>query len=521
MGRRYHWLLDIELGGQTVRLAETDLEVTSALGVLRYDAGLLGELDAIARGDEPTITMFLPAGVDPLRFEHSHGILRLWREDQALEEASVYAEGVVTDLEYGATDDPVQCVIAPYTEDAPQIPDAQAVVVDGETWPITAGEVVVEEHAGMYYPVIYGYPGERYGVTTTTGTTYVVPVPLAQHNATDFNDTLLVIADQPLKAGTSGNTVGVANFGSDPFTLTTQSWRYVADLTGRLVTVADFSADHSAQVGNNASQAEFYAGFSRAGGGGRCSDAYAVIVDVLQRWGGARHIDYQAMTGIEALLSRYRVDTWINEPTTAQEWLDSVLLPLLPVRWAQGRAGMYLAPDPYFATALDVRRAIDIGQRDGERRSPVRVNGRALANEVAVVFWRSRTSGHWGRRILTAQSENLSKPWFQTGADERIIAHPLAAASQARYGLHRAPELEVDWTWDAGTALLVAQDQLERRALPIETVAYWLADEVDQGDVLAVTDTELGWVERLAVVSEAPLWVGDGWTATLRLVPAV
>jgi hypothetical protein len=147
------------------------------------------------------------------------------------------------------------------------------------------------------------------------------------------------------------------------------------------------------------------------------------------------------------------------------------------------------------------------------------VDGSRLENEVVCHFWRNREDQWWGRRILTAQDRNLSSPWWASGADERIVGHPLAAESQARYGLHRGVPHEIDWTWDALTVGLVGQDYLERRAFPTETVTYWFADEVHVGDVLTLTDSELEWSARLVIVARPPVRVADGWVAQLRVVP--
>lgn len=516
-----HWLLEIDYhDGFTLRLSTEGVTVATAAGdVLTYDPGILSDLDGVAAGDDSVaVQIEIPLGVDLLQLEHSAARLYLWDSAEVYERAELYCQGLVSGVEYGAADDPIEFSISRSEDDVPPMPDPQAAIVDGETWPVDSGLEVKDSYNGIAYPIVYGYPGGKRN-SATTGTLAVVPVGLAQFLSTDFNDSLLVIADQPLQAGTASSEVYLANFGSDPYTFSTLPWRYKADLLGRMVTVADFATDHPFMPGGKDSSAEFYAGFTPAKGGGRATDAYAVVLDVLRRFGGSRPVDYGAMVGIEPLLSRYAVDTWINDPTTAWDWLDSVLLPLLPVQWVQGRAGVYLAPDRVFASASDVTRAINVDDGEAERRSPVRIDGSALENEITIQFWRSREGGYFGRRILTAQSGNLSQPWWATSTDERVIAHPLAASSQARYGLHRGPPVMIDWTWDALTVQLIGQDLIERRAFPSETVVYWFPNPVQTGDVLSITDSEMGWADRLVIVYRPPVRTIDGWTATLRLVP--
>lgn len=517
----YHWLVEVDVhDGAPIRLGHVDLEVTTAAGdVLVFAEGILSELDGTAPGDDNvTLQVLPPPGVDVLELEHSPVRVYLWREGDTWEEAALYVEGLVSGLEYAAPDDPVELSVSRQEDDLPPMPDSLAAIVDGETWPVTGGFEVRPDSNGLFYPVIYGFPGGQRN-STSSGTIAVVPVGLAQWSTGLVGLVYLAIADQPLVAGTTSSEVAIANYGESPYVFSDLTWKVVTDLLGRSITVADFSADSSARPSNKETAAEFYVGFSPAGGGGRARDAYAVVLDVLRRWGGSRPVDYGAMTRVEELLSRYAVDTWVNASTDAWSWLDDTLLHQLPVQWVQGRKGLYLAPDRYFAELTDVRRSVDVDEGEAERRSPVRVDGSRLENEVVCHFWRNREDQWWGRRILTAQDENLSSPWWASGADERIVGHPLAAESQARYGLHRGVPHEIDWTWDALTVGLVGQDYLERRAFPVKTVTYWFPDLVEVGDVLLLTDSELGWAARLVIVARPPVRVADGWVAQLRVVP--
>lgn len=520
-----HWLVEIDLsGGRTLRLASADLEVLDNRGAEHiYAWGVIEDPDGVAPGDDGIeLVLALPAGIlsDPLLLEQSPIRLARWTEGTVLESATVYATGRIGGLEYAGTSDPVSLEIELDAEHEPQVPDMSARVDDGVTLPITgSGTAVVSGHEGHYYPIVYGFPG--YG---PTGGRQVVPAPFGQYLAADFNDTFVVLSEGDLLAGTSANTVGLLNYGSTPNTTGTQSWRVITDNLGQRLTIADFTLD-STQVPNaaNAPSAKWYAKYSPEGGGGRYRDAYSVIVDLLRRWGGSTRIDWGMMAGVEGVIAGYQVDTWINGATTARGWIDDVLLPDLPVVWRQGRQGWYLTWDRRWATALDAIGRLDAGALDCDRRSPIKVDSKGLTNEVHARFWRTVSGSWWGTRTITATDGHLTQPWFITGNDTRVLGHPLAAASQAAYGVRSGTPLDLDWTWDLPTVLQVLHDRLERDAFPRRSVTYWLPEPtLAAAEVVLLTDPELGLVSQVAIVAEPPFVVaGGGAMYSLRLVPAL
>ncbi len=244
----FHWLVEVDIhDGAPIRLAHVDLEVTTAGGdTLVFAEGVLSELDGTAPGDENvSLQLLLPAGTDLLELEHSPVRVYLWAEGDTWEEAVLYVEGLVSGLEYAAPTDPVELSVSRREDDLPPMPDSQAAITDGETWPVTGGFEVRPDSNGLFYPVIYGFPGGQRN-STSTATLAVVPVGLAQWSTGLVGLTYLAIADQPLVAGTSTSEVAVANYGPSPYVFTDLTWKVVTDLLGRSITVADFSADSKA-----------------------------------------------------------------------------------------------------------------------------------------------------------------------------------------------------------------------------------------------------------------------------------
>lgn len=522
----HHWIVELDLAAGPYRLSTEPLSATSAAGgEVVIDGGLTDEPGPLAVGDDGiTITAQLPG--DLVRrivdLELTPCRLLRWEEGAPWDHAVVFSEGRVRGLEYAHPSDPVQwSILADPMGDSP-MPDRMACVQDGVTWPLTSapsGTIVPEEHDGAVYPVIYGYPG-YVSQQGSEQVDEVVPVTLAQQKSADFNDTLVMLCHEPLRAGTVDSSVHLINRAIDPTQSYEQDWRIVQDKLGRSVTVCDFTR-HTSHHPSTDTPSAWYAGYHPSGGGGQYRDAYSVIVDVLRQWSSVP-IDWTLLQGAESLLSRYNVDTWINAPTEPWKWIGDVLLPYLPVAVRQGPRGRYLAPLPTWATSADARVILSADAGDCDRRSPISVDSASLVNEITAKYWKN-AADHWrATRTYTGQDGVLGENFIFLGADSRILAHPLSALSQSRYGVRRGEVLELDWTWDPVTVLRVMADRLEQRAFPLETIRYYVhGATLAQGDVVLMTDAEVALDSRPCIVQAAPLQEPAGQVVQLRIVPPI
>jgi len=74
------------------------------------------------------------------------------------------------------------------------------------------------------------------------------------------------------------------------------------------------------------------------------------------------------------------------------------------------------------------------------------------------------------------------------------IAHPKSMISIQRYG-RKEKVVSLDFCYDNGTAQRIAQDILEREALPIKSVQYSVSLRYGYlvlGDIIQITDVEIG-----------------------------
>jgi hypothetical protein len=177
-----------------------------------------------------------------------------------------------------------------------------------------------------------------------------------------------------------------------------------------------------------------------------------------------------------------------------------VLLPLLPVSLRQGSRGVYFQHERYLASAVDMVTSLSADRGECDRRSPVQFETGSIVNEITV-YYRQQVGGSWGAsRTLAANASS---------ADDRIAAHPLCRLSQARYERRPGTPIELPWVWETATASRVAQDRLERDAFRRRRVTYGVRDgeSLRVGDVVLLSDSEVGLSSAVAIVAEDPLIV--------------
>jgi len=514
------WLVELTVDGRVLRYSDVDVEVTTEDGAtLIYSAGVDSAL-SVAEGEDVDLDIvdssITWSDVAPWLDRSRLRILR-WTEGTDYEAAVVKHDGRVVTVGYGAPEDPLQVGSSELlTADLP-CPDPTA-IVDSSTWPITTvpAHTLAEDQDGQYYPIIFGYPGYVQGSSVPRP---VVPVTLAQFRAAAVATAYVVISDRPIaatQAHLANTTDGAAGW---------QTVSNVSDLLGRTVAVVDHVTTNATLPGAASDKKGFYAGFHTTYGGGNERGAYDVIVRLLRDF--ARDpVDWTRLANVRDLLNSYQVDTWINAPTTPWEWISGVLVPFLPVVVRRSARGLYLAPSRYYATIADAVGHLDADRLECTRRGLISSTSDARQNEITLEY-RQLYSGSWmSRRVLTAQSQKLGDNVYGYVAltDPRVVGHPLCALSQSRYGLLRGTPVQVGWTWDDTTATLIHQQLAERLTLPIRTVQYHVpydVRELEEGDVVTVTDSEVGLSSQVGIVSESPAIDEAGAVLTLRLPPTL
>lgn len=510
------WLAELTVRGRVWRFtdgAAVDVEDRSG-DLVRWESGLAPL--TLAAGEEDVGLQITATDELPLE-EIELADVRVWRWQVGtqLEAAALYLRGRARAAEHARVGDPVSFTVdlQPPAEERPILATSRR--VDATTWPLTgSGAALLESQEGVGYPLIFGYPG--YDGTSTPRP--VVPVPLAQWLALDDAESQLAVSAEPIVC----SLVFVGN----PAGEVADAWQTVSQATdelGQRLMVADFQTTPASLPASADDQINFYAGFHPDWGGGRWRTAYDVICGLL-RERAPDTVDWSRMPELELVLARYQVDSWINDPALLPwAWIRSVLLPLLPLVERQGQRGRYLELQRWRAHGGEVVRTLSADHGEAQRLSGRLFDSAGLVNELTVQYQRLST-GEWReQRTYSARQGIRAHDW---AADDRVLGHPLAALSQSLYGPVLGAPLEVDWTWDEATALQIAHDRLERYALPRSTVTYQVrapldADElgIRAGDVVALTDAEIGWSEVPCVVAEPPLVGPQGVAVSLLLPP--
>ena len=242
-------------------------------------------------------------------------------------------------------------------------------------------------------------------------------------------------------------------------------------------------------------------------------------------------VDAARTAAARQYLNSWQIDAWIEESVNAWDWLQSEILPLLPVEMRESADGIYPAIIRYDVTAVDARGRL-VANENAVRDSAVSYTSGEIINEVIIKYRPVRDTWQ-GQRTLTAQAEKVSiglpnqqlgeawstnQPGFYGSPDERVLGHQRAALSQAKYGL-KSKEVKAAALWDTASAILTATWMLDRYALSRRRIRYRVEeDRWDVGDVLLLTDADVHLSDEVAIITDVTPEPGGDFTLDLVLV---
>lgn len=517
------WLLDFTAGGVVYRFATSATVVALADGsTIQYSGGLNElTLGSASQSGERSESVVVASSVDwfavkarGATLRNQQATVRFYVEGDVLETARVYLRGRTTAPKHGAIGEPLTLTIRENASDqAFNFPLAQAVVED-ETWPVTAANIIVDKNQGKPYPLVIGIPGHHPKAGTTYRPEMASPAIYAEYKATATTAGQMVIADGHI-AATSVPLYDALNFGTSldkPVTLTT-------DALGRRVSVIQNAPLSASDV-----DLEWWVGFGNAGvygggrlnpyGGGYLRGAGDVIRWVLEEC-TTLDVDTAAVIGAAAWLNRWKVDAVVNQSINMLDWLDSEVLAHIPVIRVNGPRGIYYAPMRWDAVDSDVvahlrpgmvSRASDETQYDDEIRNSMSIQYRPQRDGTAFGSRRvlgpeyGRHESGWGVLGMT------SLPWNTTTfEDVRFFADPLCRWSYAYNGPR-------EWSgtnsscWDDASIALSLDYMALRYATQKRMVRYGgpmgQLEGLEPGAVVRLTDPEMYVDAVLALVVE-------------------
>jgi hypothetical protein len=234
-----------------------------------------------------------------------------------------------------------------------------------------------------------------------------------------------------------------------------------------------------------------------------------VLTYLLRQTGMA--VDAGKCAAAVSLLNDFKIDCAIDARVNIWEWLSANLLPLLPVSIATGPEGLYPVVWRYDARANEARWEIDVDADPTiSRAGRVKIDSSKIANRFRIDFCRNR------RTDEPMQYRGLDATYDPD--EPSVRGSYLCAVSQARYRSSRdsgVREKEIDTSiiWDVATADAILAVQARAYALARRTVSYVVGgeqwDAIERGDIVTITDSEIGLEAQVALVREIQ-WDSSG-----------
>ena len=509
-----HFLLDFEWAGRTVHLAQQRL--TAAIGAgdadVAYYPGLEWSrsqrrsfsLGSPMMGASIDVTLYLADHVDvPTLVNEGHplgsarGRLLLWPEDSS--DYMVVLDGVLRNEAWSSREMPITGTLEeePFMDTGliPGVNERVIAPTGGATW--TAFDTSI---GGEYYPLVFGSPG---GAAPRRGS----PALYVDHNG--GTETLLISAKHT-HAGLNSSVVTIFNETTRIQTAGTAA--NDTDDLGQPCTTVDVSGFLGAIPSDRDS---LWCNWINGAG----NRAYGILADdgtsplrgageVMQwmlrrssiRWDASR------IAALASWANQYQLDTYIMaEPAkrvSPLEWVQDVLLPMLPVSTSIEAAGLYLTPWRFTASASDAVASLVAGNGGNcDRVGAVNATQRDEVATTVEVGYEVDAAAMDPRETLTYTGD----PAILAAVVDAIDDPSLREAWRI-YGAsgRRTVTFEADAVREATTAGRIAAWKAKQHGTQRVTAAYdvdqWPGGSVNPGDVVLVTDGQRGWTDRPAIV---------------------
>lgn len=542
VGATVRWLVEFLLPGQTIRVAETTLEVPDSQGnIMHFHAGIRRlEVKEEAR----FFGTALPDAATSMEVMFPIDVADMIRSGRTLAgarcEISQIVEGAAYEMRVprftGITGTPTfgdaeivsLTVLANAWEDTKKYP-AETETVTGETW--STATTLAEEEFGLCYPIVIGSPGYIREDRSRCAGTQGVWVDHGKTGSTNYDNLRLVIANHHVSArrvyaGSAANNGAMNRF----------EVQHGRDAKGHLVAYIDakvsdgtyrFSPDTVvgdgndtyglgfSTIGNQPSNQEYVGWYvswmddsDPSAGGAHLGDrtlrtATDVIPYLLAKTG--MPVDMHAWRGLGNRFDACLLDFVIDARTQFWKVVQQRLLPLVPLALVLGPQGIYPVPWKGGDSWAHPDHKLDV-QTDPRimRASRVTENARDIKNRAVFNYcWSIRTNTYQKTVWKDAQPYDQNEPRRSPCRTFRI--------SQERYrNQDGSPRIETDeincnCVYDRNVARWVQGWRRKAFALARREVEYdFPADygHYSLGDSILLTDSDVKLSKRVAVITE-------------------
>lgn len=536
------WIVEIFVFGRPERFATERLEIpTEEGGVLVAREGLQDFAISKATGDVGDLAVALSIDADDLEgvggpldevggwpglysagydLERQPATLRRWKPGTTWEDARVVLTGIIEEVAIGGPLEPLEFTLArsPRRQSRPMI--AADAKVDPVTWPVRGGYDLDDSLLGAWYPLPIGYPGH---VGSPLSSTEVPRVPAylvedAQTPTPTARESHVLIAGIPVDA------TEVLLWESVTGDLTPSETRpilEVEDANGRRVSVVDFdgsSLDH--EIGT-----AYYTSWSSAGGrggglqrrdkSGPVRGLGELLRHLLEEFSDLE-VDGSAMEAERVLLDRFKIDTFVNEPADAWDWIRAELFPLVPLKVVEGpKGGVWIRLMRYDASPTDAKFFLDGDDPRISRASKLTsTNWDSVANDLRLDFAANRNAPNYSDHRVLSGSPDPNDPSASFSYRCAISQRRLELPGKPGSGVRTAVLKGGAHLFDPVTVGNVLRIRAAELAIPHKR-ATWvgpesLEDAVEPADVVLVRDSEIGLSSpRLALVDDMTIGLGE------------
>lgn len=513
------WLLELDYPGGMLRVADQEAEVSSDDGTLVYQSGL-DPLDLSLQEDlnEISVTITIP-DVDLVRalsrgyvLERMSAELSRWYEGEAYERRRVVLTGVIIGITFGAPGS-IGKITGTLTQTSTSLGNPiislKATEEDMNVGFIAAAQVTTDcPSLGLYIPKIIGYP--------TGKAVPALELSLTEQTITDSKNPRWVIASHAIEA------VDVYLYSDRDVRLIESdalSGRSVAAYTTDLGTTTQITLLNASPFTSNDqvdTGGSFFVGFSKATGGGMLNPyrtgALLGLSDVLRTLyaeSSGRKVDHGRFESYAAELNAIEVSTFINEPTTVDDWVKSHILSIpYPVRIIEGPKGLYARRRTYRPEAEDAVAVLSTAGLGGSiavsRQTGLEPEAVEVYNRIQVNY-KPHAAGS-----TFASTIEISPTFYDYNETATAVSNAfnqmthICEVSANLFG-ERLGVFDLRDCYDPTTATIIAAELLFRHALPRYQVTYEGGRDLESlevGDVVLLTDDELEFTERVCTVED-------------------
>ena len=517
---RLYYLLDLTICGHTFRLASqtvavTDADVGDTKEAHTYRGGMQWE-QAVSAGMTPfaaepqamtvdvTVDLWgaygfdLPAAVaDGHEIGAGSGTLRLWSEVDT--RSIVIVSGRLRDPAWGSRTEPLSVTIE-------QLPAADSGVICPRSKRVLRASWTNHDSGRNkeYYPWIFGAPS-GYDTDHYSGS----PAMLVDTTATQ--ETAL-ICGWPTYAGAEGDTVTVSNYTQS--NTNTAAASHATDGNGYRVTTVDCSGFASPPIAGDNLWIAWRQGSSETFGvlgddGGPLRNLGDLLV-TLARMSRGLEWDMPRLANIRDRLNRVRVDGYImpqpGETLSPWTWIAEYILSAAPISTHMRDGLVWCRWWEYDAVADDAVCRIVAGlSRDDHNATRITSVGLTSSDDVRTDVQVEWCYNH--RRQTARYSAVLTGDPSTYREDDDALQDPWLARSLTHYGARPIVSLELPFIEDRSSAVLLAGAHATA-AGPQRIIAAYSVDQypggmLEPGSVILLTDDDLGWSDRVALVTEA------------------